>query len=93
MSKPPKLDDARQCYLSALDLLPQESPAAQPSAVPSGISEITDSEADELQASSSREGVERQQIQGRIRDCSKAVWGNLGAVYTMTVREPHLSCL
>lgn len=43
-----------------------------------GVQEITDEEAEEL---NNDEGMKRREVESDIRSCTKAVWGNLGAVY------------
>lgn len=86
-AKHQQLDEARDSYLSALDklpLLPPPSKAAIPAA--SGIQEVTDEEAEAIEAEShDQERQQRVAVENQIRECSKAVWGNLGAVYLVMV--------
>ncbi|KAL1407050.1 hypothetical protein Q8F55_006463 [Vanrija albida] len=72
-AKPQRLEAARGAYLSALDSLSDCQRAEEPAA---RFEELDDAAAAALQADEERRAVEQ-----RVRDCTKAVWGNLGAVY------------
>lgn len=84
-SKPPKLEAARDSYLSALDCLPavpKHLPA--PALDDRRIVEITDEEAEQIELDW-QTGAERVSVDNEIRDAQKALWGNLGAVYGQQV--------
>lgn len=75
--------------MAALDHLPDTPPPRpfQASAQqPSGIAEVTEEEASAIEEENQREkDHEREGIESSIRECTKAVYGNLGAVYIAKV--------
>lgn len=84
LAKPRRLDEARASYTAALDHLP-DLPPPRPFAAPaegSGLQEVTEDEAEAIEAENTREkDTEREGTEQEIRECTKAVYGNLGAVY------------
>jgi tetratricopeptide (TPR) repeat protein len=81
-SKPPRLDLARDDYLRALDCLP---PVSKHLPLPSNdeerIREVSDEEAEQIELDFLA-GPARIRADNAIRDAQKALWGNLGAVYS-----------
>lgn len=88
-SSPRRLEEARDSYLAALGHLPDLKVEPAPPPPPSGLQELTDDEAAALEAEASQpvdaEKEERTQLETTIRECTKAVWGNLAAVYLALV--------
>ena len=88
-SKPPKTELAIEKYQSALKLLPPVpklvTPAAKPLPVQngSGIQEITDEEAEAIALSETKVLTEREEVEGKIRECAKACHGNLAACWAL----------
>lgn len=88
LAKPQRLSEARDSYLAALDHLPDlpPRPSQFPPQAPSGLQEVTEDEAEAIVAENEREkDTEREGIELDIRECTKAVYGNLGAVYVAQV--------
>ncbi|BEI82812.1 hypothetical protein CcaverHIS002_0306800 [Cutaneotrichosporon cavernicola] len=83
LAKPRQLSMARDSYSAALDHLPDMPPRpAQVAPELSGIQEVTEEEADAINAENAREkDTVREDVEREIRECTKAVYGNLGAVY------------
>ncbi len=87
-------------YNEAIDGLPnipkQESASTvKPKPEPeSGLQEVTEEEATVIENAKTSEEVEveneevtqRREIEDEIRDCQKAVWGNIGACHVSLVR-------
>lgn len=88
-ASPRKLEEARDSYLAALGHLPDIHSEPVPPPPPSGLQELTDDEAAALEAEGSEtidaEKEERAILERDIRECTKAVWGNLAAVYLALV--------
>lgn len=83
-ASPQRLDEARKSYLSAIDTLPvcPRPEKAKPKAEASGLEEVTDEEAAQIEADRLQpKDTERDDVEADIRECTKAVWGNLAAVY------------
>jgi hypothetical protein len=89
-SKPPKTELAIEKYESALKLLPPV-PKLEPPTVKSppvqvggsGIQEITDEEADAITQAEKKVMTEREEVEGKIRECAKACHGNLAACWAL----------
>jgi hypothetical protein len=85
LAKPRRLDEARDSYNAALDHLPDLPPPRPFQTAPaesSGLQEVTEEEAEAIEAENAREkDTEREGVEQEIRECTKAVYGNLGAVY------------
>lgn len=81
-SKPPQFDVARDDYLSALDCLPCV-PKHLPLPAPheDRIREVTDEEAEQIELDFLA-GPARIRADNAVRDAQKALWGNLGAVFS-----------
>jgi hypothetical protein len=92
-SKPPKTELAIEKYQSALKLLPPVpklvTPATKPLPVQngSGIQEITDEEAEAIAISETKVLTEREEVEGKIRECAKACHGNLAACWALTKED------
>ncbi|EJT46492.1 hypothetical protein A1Q2_01147 [Trichosporon asahii var. asahii CBS 8904] len=83
-ANPQRLDEARKSYLAAIDTLPScPRPEKTKSKVEtSGLAEITDEEAAQIDAERLQpKDTERDNVEADVRECTKAVWGNLAAVY------------
>lgn len=99
-AEPPDYQQAIDAYKKALGFLPDipdKDSAQMPenSEPASGIQEVTEEEA-ELIAQAERDAKEpldpevalRTQVEGDIRECTKACWGNLAACHNATVSPP-----
>lgn len=76
------MDEACASYTAALDHLPDLPPPVLVAPAPSGIQEVTEDEAAAIDAENARDkDTEREDAEQAIRECTKAVYGNLGAVY------------
>ncbi|ORY34214.1 hypothetical protein BCR39DRAFT_516789 [Naematelia encephala] len=92
-TKPPNLDLAIESYQSALKCLPEVPKLAesQPPREPtreagSGIEEVTDEEAKQIERDEEARRMgeqpdERKDLEADIRECAKACWGNLAACW------------
>lgn len=83
-ASPQRLEEARRSYLAAIDTLPEipRPEKAQHKAERSGLEEVTEEEAARIEADRLRpKDTERDTVEADIRQCTKAVWGNLAAVY------------
>lgn len=84
IARPQRLEEARKSYLAAIDTLPvcPRPEKAAPKTESSGLAEVTDEEAAQIEADRLRpRDTERDDVESDIRECTKAVWGNLAAVY------------
>lgn len=83
-ASPQRLEESRKSYLAALDTLP-DCPRPDKGELhleKGGLQEVTDEEAEQIAAEQSRrKDTERIDVEADIRECAKAVWGNLAAVY------------
>lgn len=83
-AKPQRLDAARESYLSALDSLPDCQREREPAPAPEATVEEVDDDAT-VDVGRGDDDSERIAVEEGIRECTKAVWGNLGAVYVALV--------
>jgi len=62
-----------------------ETPTVKPIPVQSGsgIQEITDEEAEAIATAETKVLSEREQVEGKIRECAKACHGNLAACWAL----------
>jgi len=88
-SKPPNTELAIEKYQSALKLLPPVPKLDTPTTKPlpfesgSGIQEITDEEAEAITFAETKVLSEREEVEGKIRECAKACHGNLAACWAL----------
>lgn len=74
--------------MAAIDYLPDIAPRPSqvPPQEPSGLQEVTEEEAQAIEVENQREkDIQRETVELEIRECTKAVYGNLGAVYIAQV--------
>jgi len=97
-SIPPDHVAAIDAYKAALKALPDcskvatEAAGAKSGSVQSGIQEVTEEEANAIQAEATTIGAgseqrARDEVEEQIRECTKACWGNLAASYLAKVRS------
>jgi len=98
-AKPPDAEQALVFYKEAIDLLPTiprdkaEEPVKNEEVISSGIEEVTEEEASIIEQSPSQPAeveedpavVERREVEDGVRECQKAVLGNIGACHVSLV--------